>query len=67
MKMRHQQFALTDPVFYETPYQVRPEDERFAVGERPLPEEWQREESGPWLHLRPKDLQLPAQGWKIHG
>ncbi|TJZ57391.1 serine/threonine protein kinase [Streptomyces piniterrae] len=66
MKMRHQQFSLIDPVFYETPYGVRPGDTSFAVGTLTPPDGWQRHEGEAWLHLAPKDRQLPDQGWKIH-
>ncbi|MFF8827987.1 class III lanthionine synthetase LanKC [Streptomyces sp. NPDC015131] len=64
--MRHQQFALTDPDFYETPYTVRPGDTPFAACALAAPPGWRRTEGDAWLHLTPEHRRLPAQGWKIH-
>ncbi|MGA5096922.1 class III lanthionine synthetase LanKC [Streptomyces lavendulocolor] len=64
-------FCDADRHFYDAPYRLSTEgtDRRGAPYEAalaPVPEGWRRHRSGDWLALRPADLTLPAQGWKIH-
>ncbi|MFF4470561.1 class III lanthionine synthetase LanKC [Streptomyces sp. NPDC001599] len=59
-----------DPYFYDAPHRTADRTggarSRYAAASSPVPEGWQRHESGDWLALRPADADLPAQGWKIH-
>ncbi|MBQ1093773.1 class III lanthionine synthetase LanKC [Streptomyces sp. B93] len=63
-------YCDADPHFYEAPHHVAPGAaagrSRYAAASLPVPEGWQRHESGDWLALRPVDAHLPDQGWKIH-
>ncbi|MEU1048557.1 class III lanthionine synthetase LanKC [Streptomyces sp. NPDC005897] len=63
-------YCDADPYFYDAPHRTAPRTgtsrSRYAAASSPVPEGWQRHESGDWLALRPVDADLPAQGWKIH-
>ncbi|MEU9645566.1 class III lanthionine synthetase LanKC [Streptomyces sp. NPDC048188] len=63
-------YCDADPHFYDAPHRTTPRTgssrSRYALASSPVPEGWQRHESGDWLALRPVDTDLPAQGWKIH-
>lgn len=63
-------YCDADPYFYDAPHRTAPRTgtsrSRYAAASSPVPEGWQRNESGDWLALRPVDADLPAQGWKIH-
>ncbi|MEU3255321.1 class III lanthionine synthetase LanKC [Streptomyces sp. NPDC006997] len=63
-------YCDADPYFYDAPHRTAPAPgagrARYAAASLPVPEGWQRHESGDWLALRPVDAELPAQGWKIH-
>ncbi|AKZ59383.1 Serine/threonine protein kinase [Streptomyces ambofaciens ATCC 23877] len=63
-------YCDADPYFYDAPHRTSPRTgagrSRYAAASRPVPEGWQRNESGDWLALRPVDAVLPDQGWKIH-
>ncbi|MFB8772638.1 class III lanthionine synthetase LanKC [Streptomyces broussonetiae] len=63
-------YCDADPHFYDAPHRVAPGADagrsRYAAASLPVPEGWQRHESGDWLALRPVDAHLPDQGWKIH-
>ncbi|MEU5141647.1 class III lanthionine synthetase LanKC [Streptomyces sp. NPDC021139] len=63
-------YCDADPYFYDAPHRTAPRTgtsrSRYAAASSPVPEGWQRHESGDWLALRPIDADLPAQGWKIH-
>ncbi|GIE28420.1 serine/threonine protein kinase [Actinoplanes italicus] len=69
MKVNLQQLApycLADPDFFEHPDRLSDAGQRFAAADRPAPAGWRRSEHGLWVSLRPLDVTLPAQGWKIH-
>ncbi|MGW8065586.1 class III lanthionine synthetase LanKC [Streptomyces ziwulingensis] len=63
-------YCDADPYFYDAPHRTSARGgagrTRYAAASRPVPEGWQRNESGDWLALRPLDADLPDQGWKIH-
>ncbi|WP_333748793.1 class III lanthionine synthetase LanKC [Streptomyces sp. IBSBF 2394] len=63
-------YCDADPYFYDAPHRTADRTgaarSRYAAASSPVPEGWQRHESGDWLALRPADADLPAQGWKIH-
>ncbi|MCX4539868.1 class III lanthionine synthetase LanKC [Streptomyces sp. NBC_01565] len=57
-------FCDADRWFYDAPYRRAEESYRAALA--PVPAGWQTHRSGDWLALRPVDVRLPPQGWKIH-
>ncbi|MET9188139.1 protein kinase/lanthionine synthetase C family protein [Streptomyces tendae] len=63
-------YCDADPYFYDVPHRTADRTgaarSRYAAASSPVPQGWQRHESGDWLALRPADADLPAQGWKIH-
>ncbi|MFI9757240.1 class III lanthionine synthetase LanKC [Streptomyces sp. NPDC051963] len=63
-------YCDADPHFYDAPHRTASRTgtgrSRYAAASSPVPENWQRNESGDWLALRPVDADLPVQGWKIH-
>ncbi|BET46255.1 class III lanthionine synthetase LanKC [Kitasatospora aureofaciens] len=63
-------YCDADPYFYDAPHRTADrtgaERSRYSAASSPVPQGWQRHESGDWLALRPADADLPAQGWKIH-
>lgn len=63
-------YCDADPYFYDAPHRTVSAAgagrTRYAAALWPVPEGWQRNESGDWLALRPTDAELPDQGWKIH-
>ncbi|MFJ9656565.1 class III lanthionine synthetase LanKC [Streptomyces griseoflavus] len=63
-------YCDADPYFYDAPHRTVSAAgagrTRYAAASWPVPEGWQRNESGDWLALRPTDAELPDQGWKIH-
>ncbi|MFF4912350.1 class III lanthionine synthetase LanKC [Streptomyces tendae] len=63
-------YCDADPYFYDAPHRTADRTgaarSRYAAASSPVPQGWQRHESGDWLALRPADADLPAQGWKIH-
>ncbi|GAA2143680.1 class III lanthionine synthetase LanKC [Kitasatospora kazusensis] len=65
MDNRYEAYAFADPLFYDTPRRWGAHEE-FAAVSRPLPAGWERGELEIWSVVRPVDVQLPQQGWKIH-
>ncbi|MGV9622326.1 class III lanthionine synthetase LanKC [Streptomyces tendae] len=63
-------YCDADPYFYDAPHRTADRTgaarSRYPAASSPVPQRWQRHESGDWLALRPADADLPAQGWKIH-
>ncbi|MFJ2558526.1 MULTISPECIES: class III lanthionine synthetase LanKC [unclassified Streptomyces] len=64
-------FCDADRQFYDAPHRLSTtgSTDREALYEAarwPVPTGWQRHRTGDWLALRPLDVQLPSQGWKIH-
>lgn len=66
MDRRYEEYCLVDPLFYDAPETARSDDLEFEIARNPVPEKWRRLEEGDWLVYRPDEVQLPAQGWKIH-
>lgn len=65
--MEYEAFAMADPLFYDTLYSVATSKKTaFKVDERGVPEGWSRADQDEWIVYRPEDLEIPAQGWKIH-
>ncbi|MFJ2776771.1 class III lanthionine synthetase LanKC [Kitasatospora sp. NPDC087315] len=65
MDNRYEAYAFADPLFYDSPRRWGAHEEFAAVG-RPLPTGWERGDLELWTVVRPVDVQLPFQGWKIH-
>ncbi|WP_136518002.1 MULTISPECIES: class III lanthionine synthetase LanKC [Cellulomonas] len=69
MDTKYLEYCYADPKFYDLPVArlggatavraYRVDDARDWSG-------WQREVQGGWLHVMPREAQLPRQGWKIH-
>jgi hypothetical protein len=59
-------YCLADRRFYETPANRGAQHPDFAITRRAVPDGWQHVAGDQWMHYAPTDLQLPAQGWKIH-
>ncbi|MFJ6793587.1 class III lanthionine synthetase LanKC [Streptomyces sp. NPDC091268] len=57
-------FCDADRWFYDAPY--RRAGESYAAALAPDPSGWRSHRTGDWFALRPVDVRLPAQGWKIH-
>lgn len=66
MDERYSAFCFADRHFYDSPVRTRGDDVDFATALQPVPEGWDRSESGDWLIYHPTDGNLPPQGWKIH-
>ncbi|MDH6114226.1 putative Ser/Thr protein kinase [Kitasatospora sp. MAP12-15] len=65
MDNRYETYAFADPLFYDSPRRWGAHEEFAAVG-RALPAGWERAEQEIWAVVRPVDVPLPGQGWKIH-
>jgi Protein kinase domain/Lanthionine synthetase C-like protein len=64
--LRYAPFCIADRTFYDSLEHLQDHASRFAAFRRPAPAGWQRLEQGIWVLLRPSQLCLPDQGWKIH-
>lgn len=65
MDNRYEAYAYADPLFYDSPRRWGAPEE-FAAVSRPLPPGWERGDQEIWAVVRPVDVRLPGQGWKIH-
>jgi tRNA A-37 threonylcarbamoyl transferase component Bud32 len=65
MDNRYEAYAYADPIFYDSPRRWGAQEEFPAVS-RPLPAGWERGDLEIWAVVRPQNVQLPTQGWKIH-
>jgi hypothetical protein len=63
---RYEQYCLTSPLFYDSPYRDHAPEGGFEISLRPLPDGWRRVRLGDWLVNVPPGAALPHQGWKIH-
>lgn len=59
-------YCLADRRFYDTPANRGAEHPDFTLCSRPVPAGWSHVPGEMWMHYAPDDLELPAQGWKIH-
>lgn len=66
MNERYEAFCMAHPLFYDALHSENTAGKSFATASRPLPAGWRREEQDDWLVFAPAELDLPAQGWKIH-
>lgn len=58
-------FCIADPLFYDIPVRG-PESESYTFTDHPLPPGWRQSRDDDWVKYVPDDVDLPAQGWKIH-
>ena len=66
MDTQYDVYCMADRTFFDAPTTIHRDELQFAVSGRPLPEGWRRVELDDWLVLRPPNVELPGQGWKIH-
>lgn len=66
MDLRYEAYCLADPVFYDSPATPTDTDTGFPATTGPIPEDWERTSLNVWVMLRPCDVSLRNQGWKIH-
>lgn len=60
-------YTLAHREFYEPLDRYRPtEDDYLRIARRHLPDSWQILRSGIWFNCIPPEVNVPAQGWKIH-
>lgn len=59
-------YCLADPIFYDSAVLRIVADSEFALARGPAPAGWNRLTTGDWAEWAPEDVDLPAQGWKIH-
>ena len=60
------QYCIAHPRFFDVPERIPDTATWFATSKAPAPDGWVRGQAGLSITLRPKDLQLPDQGWKVH-
>lgn len=65
-KAYHFNFCHAHREWYESFDRYRPGDELLRVARATLPPAWRTQRDGIWFHAKPPEVQLPAQGWKIH-
>ncbi|MFF2659069.1 class III lanthionine synthetase LanKC [Kitasatospora sp. NPDC058032] len=65
MDNRYEAYAYADPIFYDSPRRWGAHEEFDAVT-RPLPAGWEHGDLEMWAVVRPVDVRIPDQGWKIH-
>lgn len=58
-------YYLADPVFFDA-FTRRSTAADFELARAPVPQAWQRTQTGDWVVYLPAGAVLPAQGWKIH-
>ena len=66
MENGYELYCLADPIFYDSAVLHVGAESEFALARRPAPAGWKRLTTGDWAEWAPEDLDLPAQGWKIH-
>ncbi|WP_203917677.1 class III lanthionine synthetase LanKC, partial [Rugosimonospora africana] len=66
MSERYEAFCVAHPLFYDALHSESTAGKTFPTASRPLPDGWRREEQSDWLVFAPQEVDLPAQGWKIH-
>ncbi|MFI2032948.1 class III lanthionine synthetase LanKC [Streptomyces buecherae] len=65
MDFRYFIFCQPGGAFYDTP-DTDASEQDYAAASIPLPPGWRRSTNDDWVICMPPDVQLPAQGWKIH-
>lgn len=66
MDNTYEAYCLADPLFYDAPTRRPGGIAPFPTGLRTTPGGWVRMDNADWQSYTPEDLELPAQGWKIH-
>ncbi|MEA2233506.1 MAG: putative SapB synthase [Solirubrobacteraceae bacterium] len=66
MEQGYEVYSLADEHFYDSPLLPSSGDVAFDAATRPAPEGWMRLDTDDWAQYAPRDIKLPAQGWKIH-
>ena len=66
MDKGYEVYSLADEDFYDSPLLASRDDKAFEAATRPAPDGWRRGDSDDWAQYVPQDIDLPAQGWKIH-
>ncbi|HEX8156821.1 MAG TPA: class III lanthionine synthetase LanKC, partial [Solirubrobacteraceae bacterium] len=66
MEQGYEVYALADAHFYDSPLRPSSDNVAFDAATRPAPEGWMHRDSDDWAQYAPQDIDLPAQGWKIH-
>lgn len=64
LNARYFEYCQPGSCFYEAP--PASEEHYFSVAALPSESDWVRTAGDPWVSFLPRDLELPAQGWKIH-
>ncbi|SFS65868.1 class III lanthionine synthetase LanKC [Saccharopolyspora flava] len=59
-------YSLADTLFYEAPSRWDTAESTFELTGGEVPEGWVRGGNSDWCMFRPADVELPAQGWKVH-
>ena len=62
----YEQYCFADPLFFDIFECSDSSGPSFLAQLPPLPEGWDTQVMAGWRVLRPRDRQLPSQGWKIH-
>jgi hypothetical protein len=60
------QYVLADRDFYESPANGETTDSLFAAVYRMIPAGWTRDRQDVRVRLRPSEVAVPKQGWRIH-
>ncbi|MDX6708793.1 MAG: putative SapB synthase [Solirubrobacteraceae bacterium] len=66
MEQGYEVYSLADEHFYDSPLLPSSHDVAFAAATRPAPRGWMHLDTDDWAQYAPRDIKLPAQGWKIH-
>ncbi|MFF5079363.1 class III lanthionine synthetase LanKC [Actinoplanes sp. NPDC000266] len=66
MTDRPEFYAFPGLEFYEDPLRGDAEEPAYHPVARSTPEGWTRHAQGPWAVLRPLNIPLSKQGWKVH-
>ncbi|MEW2033068.1 class III lanthionine synthetase LanKC [Streptomyces roseifaciens] len=67
MKLKdYDRFYRADRDFFEFPERLDDSAERLPAAHRIPPKGWERTDAGWWVTLRPRAVEPPAQGWRIH-
>ena len=66
MDRGYEAYCFVDPTFYDAPVRMERPELDFDLTSAAAPDGWDRSELDDWVLIWPRDIQLPAQGWKIH-
>ncbi|MBB5157699.1 class III lanthionine synthetase LanKC [Saccharopolyspora phatthalungensis] len=66
MDLRYEAFCFADPLFYDEQHRSSGPQDDYAQRLSEPGDDWAESAPGTWRMLRPRDVDLPDQGWKIH-